>query len=177
MNRRIVHLLVALAFVLGSAQSGLAVPVTWSLLGAVFSDASTASGGFTFDANTGLYSNVFITTSAGPTIYTTNELNAIPFGTDQNGISLVDNFVPNNNAGKPILNFDFQAPLTNAGGSVLLVVNFPSFEGTCGAADCSSGGITRVVTAGRVVTPEPATLALVGVGLAALVFLRRKSED
>jgi len=47
------------------AASASAFPTTYTLVGVVFSDGGTATGSFTFDPATNLYSNVQITTTTG----------------------------------------------------------------------------------------------------------------
>lgn len=165
---------IGLASVVTIAQ---ATPIQWTLNNVVFSDQSIATGSFVFDASTGIYTNVLITT--GVASYDTSELDPIPFNLDANGIELVDNYALNNNVGKSILNFDFLTALTDAAGTVGLQIGFPSFEGVCTAADCGVGNVSRVVESGEVIgasIPEPASIALLGIGLAGLGAMRRRKS-
>lgn len=162
---------------MSAATLANAMPVQWTLSNVTFNDESTVTGSFVFDADTGVFSNVLITTALAS--YDTSEVDTIPFGADATGIQLVDNYVPNNNAGKRTLNLDFVDALTNGGGIVALALGFPSFEGECIAADCSTGHISREVASGEVIAaggtiPEPESLALLGIGLAALAGMRRR---
>ena len=57
---------VALALgVFGLAPTALAVPIEWTLADVTFDDGGTASGSFVHEADTGVYSNVRIVTTAG----------------------------------------------------------------------------------------------------------------
>lgn len=159
------------------ASLAQASPVHWVLNGVQFTDGSTATGSFDFDAATTTYSNVSITTSTNSTTYLTTDL-ATVFGLDATGINLIDNFVSGgNNSGSAILNLDFVSALTDAGGVVGITIGFPSFEGSCLAANCGSGTILREsVRGGSVVgtaIPEPGVLSLVGLSLAGLALTRR----
>ena len=61
-----------------------ATPMTWTLNNVKFNDGSTANGSFVFDASTGTYMDVLITTGAAS--YETGELVSYPFGVDATGI-------------------------------------------------------------------------------------------
>jgi len=162
-----------------TASISNAVPIQWTLSGVTFNDGNTASGSFIFDATASTFSSLLISTTSGFT-YATKELSAVPFGVNASGIELVDGFVAGDNVGKSIMNLDFLSALTDAGGVIGLLTGFPSFEGQCIAADCSSGRVFRTVTSGSVVgvaIPEPSVLVLLMLGLGGLVVTRRRVKQ
>ena len=170
------------AFLLTVSVVASATPVLWTFSGVRFSDGSTASGSFVFDADTVTYSDVLVTTTSAPgTTYDTSEVvTTLVFGSDATGLNLVDNFGLADLTGQRILNLDFAAPLTNAAGVVNIVIGFPSFEGTCGVPSCASDSVDRTVINAEgligVSIPEPTTIALAGLGLIALGFIRRRGR-
>ncbi len=167
------HLSLALALGIAAVSPAHASPVDWTVSGTL--QTINVTGSFTYDATLNKYTNVAIT--AGAFSYDTSDLSPIPFGVDSTGLELIDGYVSGNNSGKSSLNLDFLSALTNAGGTIGLVTGFPTFQGTCGSADCSSGAINFTGTGGSVTTatvPEPATLGLVGTALLALWLGRRK---
>jgi len=148
---------IGLALVAFCAISAHAVPLTWTLVGVRFSDGSTASGTFVYDADNpipnGTYSNISITTTAGTTV----TVNAYAY-INPNAVSYQIRVFPvtttGNLTGTPELNFHFPAPgLTDAGGTVPLILTGPQTSGwdLCADAQCYSSSAYIDATAGAVV--------------------------
>ena len=169
----------------GSAQ---AAPLTWNLVNVSFGDGTTVTGSFVFDADTATFSNLNIATSGGSSVPADNtwffgtcfscKLNTFPnsgfLATDQTAADLTGAHV--------ISLFSIDGELmTNAGG----VITLEFFRaGTCLTADCTfynpdlpnstTGSGQFSTSANTAAVPEPATLLLVGGGIAGLKRWRRK---
>lgn len=127
-----------------------APPKTWTLQGVTFSDGGTASGWFTYDATTQQISSWNIAVSGGntnlfPTFVYTPTLSSADRSSD--GVSMRYGFGgPINPAfqRKRWLTFVFNAPLTNAGGSVGIAIDSPW------VAECYSCDPYRRIVSGSV---------------------------
>jgi hypothetical protein len=166
---------VASALMLAS-QLTHAIPVRWTLEGVAFNDGTVATGAFTFDASTVSYSDLLISTlGATELTYTVEDIAPVFFGVSQNGVEMIDGFVPNDNLGRTILNLTFAGALTDAGGRLDLLDSFPSFQGRCTRANCTFASVDRQVIRGSVRgTPinEPAMPALLMIGFGLIAFMR-----
>lgn len=175
-----IPLLVAL-----SAATLFAVPVTWTLSGVTFADGGTASGTFVYDADTGLYSSINITTTTG----SARTGATYHFGTNIYApeYSLMVTVGSGNLTGTPALYLVFSSLLSNAGGTVPLVLgadpDSTSSEASCSDAICdTSAPVARQVSAGAVTTnpvpttpaPPTWTLGLIGLAAVGLMMLMRK---
>jgi hypothetical protein len=132
----------------------LAVPLHWTLSGVAFSSGGAVLGTFDFDANSGTYSNVDITTTADSSFGGATCTLVNPFiATGNSSFSVLTG--PGSTT---LLDLEFLDPLTNAGGSVPVHL---AVEGTCSALGCGITGSflrfspvdTGVVTAANI--PEP----------------------
>jgi hypothetical protein len=135
-----------------------AAPITWVLSGVTFSDGTSGTGSFVFDASTVNYSSILVQTEnfgffAGQT-YT--EL--VPAVTPTASNVLITTGVFGNYDGVPALNLIFGSPLTDAGGTIDLVL---ALEANCGNPTCTSPGTTRRTLLSGSVTavPEAASVA------------------
>jgi hypothetical protein len=168
--------------VIPGASNARAAAITWTLQSVAFTDGGTASGSFAYDASSNVYTNINIATTATGGIPATLFQFKSVFGTAPSVGVFLDSGAANL-TGFHDLTLRFATDLTNAGGTSALLLSNGSFETTCSNAMCGSvTAPTSYITAGRVTTggaatPEPATLSLIPLGLAAIYAARRRSQS
>lgn len=153
-----------------SALAAQAVPITYTLTGVTFTDGTSATGSFTFDADTKKSSGYSIVTMPG--ILSAFEWNLSNSGLYYGGGAGPNNFSLITFSGNRVFNFSFVNPLTNAGGNDL--INIAS------TYECNNCGTYRRVNAGSVTSvavPEPGTLALLLPVLAGIGYTARRRQQ
>jgi hypothetical protein len=143
--------------------SANATPVVWNLSGVTFEDGGTASGSFSYDADTTTYSAISISTTAGTAITTAMDYDV----TNAGCLNLDEIICFLNVADGPDYTGDLGVtfawlgtPLTNAGGTVTLT---GGREYTCENATCSTvGAPLRLLDAGSITTNPAAPTYSVG---------------
>lgn len=169
-----------------ASAAALAAPQTWDLTGITFDDGTTALGSFTYDADTDTLSNWSITTQSGQMQgvafggYTYNTTSSSQYGTTIGSGGLWTNgneelFLLGNNGS--YVELDFAAPLTDVGGTASLLLLSNTTTGPV-SLETDGNNDTRYVTAGVVTAvPEPSSLAMTGMGLIALIAMRRRKQS
>ena len=147
--------LAAMAALLASTAS-YAGPLTWNLTDVTFDDGGTASGWFTYDADTNALSDWAITTTDGSVLSGATYTPA-GYGYAYNGYFLFS-------LGSPYLLFTPASALTDAGGTVALSQNgYGSYEcNNCYPYRFASGSLTTETAS----VPEPASWAFMLGGFA-----------
>jgi len=172
--------LLAAVYVPNGAQ---AVPIRWTLSGAIFNDAGTASGSFLYDADTSTMTDFDVTTTAGAALLGNHyvDLNGAFPPYPSNGFAVVIPDAPPLPLNAPFLALQFQSALSNLGGVINLLAGG---EGFCLDSVCSAGSYRRGFIAGtvigmpeRVQVPEPGALSLLVLGAGALLLARRKDAS
>lgn len=157
------------AALLAAALPAQAVPITYTLQDVRFEDGASATGSFTFDANTGTASDWTISVSEGFlssfTYHTTNTHLAIANLLNANSLLF--------STGLRYINFAFDSALTNAGGTHALRTGSASYE-------CTNCDMVRYIAAGSVTSlsaevPEPATALLMLPAALGLFAARRRA--
>lgn len=128
-------------------------PKRWYFGGVVLSDGSQVFGSFMFDANTGTYSSISITTTGGSAMSGTTYFNVNP-SLGSSAVASVVSASPVVSGTTTYLSATFTAPLTNAGGTFNLnsVV-----EGICTSANCATSGALRYAVNPGTVSTTPVT--------------------
>ncbi len=124
-------------------------PKRWYFGGVVLSDGSQVFGSFVFDSNTGTYSSISITTTAGSAMSGTTYFGVNP-SLGSSSVASVVSATPVVSGATTYLAASFASALTNAGGTVNVTA---VVEGLCTSANCATSGSLRAsVTTGTVST-------------------------
>lgn len=184
--------LTALLALVGFAGSAQAVPVQWTLQNMTYSNGSVATGSFTYDRDTNIFSNISISVTAGITSFyeasifdaiapTSGNLFGAIFTTLPLSFNTDPNCVPSSSCGTHGMLIGVNpSEMTNAGGT--LAVNRSALM-VCNDDICNNGSwsfvwVTSNLTTGSITAvPEPETWAmmLAGLGLTGWVARRRAS--
>jgi hypothetical protein len=128
-------------------------PKRWFLNGVILSDGARAFGAFTFDANTGTYSSITITTTGGSAMAGTSYFTQNPSAGSSSLVSAVSAAAVVSGT-TTFFSASFASALTNAGGTV----NITSVaEGICTAANCGTTGTLRSEFVAGTVSTVPVT--------------------
>jgi MYXO-CTERM domain-containing protein len=167
----------ALSLFVLSAAHAAASPVTWQFTG-VFADGGTASGSFVFNAGLDMYSAVNITTTTGSSFVGTTDLTVESQFSDTATSTHFAPAVLADYTNSQVLYLVFSSALTNAGGTIA-INTANSAEERCSAANCNgNNSVLRYFTSGSVTTttPEPSSIMMAGLGLAALAAWRQRAN-
>jgi hypothetical protein len=148
----------------------------WSVDELSLTDGSTVSGGFTYDAALDQVSNIDITltTSTAASPYTlTNRF----YPTLGGVFFLFTETAAADYTGQTTLWITVASPLTDAGGSVPINLAYGYGWGVCAIAPCTTASNVGDLTGNLTSVPEPATLTLLGVGLAAARASRKRRSN
>jgi hypothetical protein len=167
-------MLLSLTSVLAAAPFTFASTVMWNLNDVTFSDAATASGSFSFDADTNTLSNWDISVTSGVLsafTYTPSDSTA---GSHFQEAGYQDELLFMANGSTRQLRMTPLSALTDSG--VTVPINLNTFGGGSGSVECFNCSPYREIVSGSFVTaiPEPRPLVLLGIGLASVSLFARK---
>jgi hypothetical protein len=146
-----------------------AAPLEWAIDSLAFNDGGTASGTFTYNADTNTYSNIDIVTTVG-SAFEGAAYNAVNTSAPNSSDFLGAMIFPL--GGLPTLQLSFAASLTNDGGNVAID---GYAESMCGDACEFAISDYRYISAGQIsAVPVPAAVWLFGSALAGLGWIRRR---
>lgn len=173
-------MLVTSAFVI--AQTGLASTVNWSLNNVAFNDGATASGTFDWDATSQSVSNWNISVTSGTLSAFTYTPADSTGGAFLQAAGYEKTYFFSVIGSTRQLRMTPLAPLTDQGGTI--GINLNTFGGGSGSVECFNCSPYRPIVSGSFTTaaaiptstPEPASVSLMGLGLAGSIFLARKSS-
>jgi hypothetical protein len=164
------------------AQASTAAPITWNLSGVTFSDAATASGTMTWDADSQVLSSWNISVTNGNLSAFTYTPSDSTGGDYYQGVpGFQSTFIISENSSTRQLRMTPVAALGDAGGTV--GINLTTWGGGSGSIECFNCSPSRIIESGSLTTdvtpptPEPASIGLLGLGFAGLSLLARKQQN
>ena len=157
-----------------------ASPVTWTLSNLTFGHGGTASGSFVYDATTNTFSSIDVTTTDGSV--RSGETYSFPSTVgNASAADFIDIDLPVGVGTTMRLDMYLNTSMTDAGGTlnVLSAQEFTCISAGCSFSTGTEPGLDLRLGAGEITlltVPEPASLALVGIGLAAAARFRRRVQ-
>lgn len=164
--------------VLSPIPGAQANPISWTLRNVTFDDGGTAFGTFTTDPATGDLRGFDITTTPGAVLggYTYTPLTT---NFSSNNLNQPNSFIVGNDTQqiRTYIQLTFVHPLTGGLAVDPIIPGNPPFAAY--SFECNDCNPFRFVESGDAVAPEPATLAIFGIGLAGLgaAIRRRPGAD